>query len=51
MKLSPLFFIGIFCFVLPTIFNALKWHVGNWVFTVGLLFVIAGIVHTFFSGN
>ena len=44
-EISPLFFIGIFCFVLPVILGVFNKH-WNWPYTLGIILIVLGLVHT-----
>jgi len=47
-NMSPIFFIGLLIFVLPVITNILHWKLPGWLFGVGVVVIIIGIIHTVF---
>jgi hypothetical protein len=46
--ISPIFILGIFCFILPVILNIFSLKLGNWTYTLGTLLIIIGVIHTLF---
>jgi len=50
-SISPLFFIGIFCFVIPVIMDVFGKHIGGWVRTLGIILICLGLVHTLWRNH
>lgn len=47
--ISPLFYIGIFLFVLPTILNLFHIVATNLLFKIGIGCIILGAIHTIYK--
>ena len=47
-NMSPIFFIGLLIFVLPVITNIINWKLPGWIYTVGVIVIIIGVIHSVF---